>query len=660
MNNNNAIKIENLSKSFKMFMSPAERVKELIHPFGKKYSRDFWALKDINLEISKGSTIGIIGQNGSGKSTLLQIITGILQPTTGSVQVNGRVSALLELGTGFNPEFTGRENVYMNGIIMGLSREDLDNRFDDITAFADIGSFIDQPVKTYSSGMYVRLAFSVAINVDPDILIVDEALSVGDMGFQQKCLHQIELMLDRGITVILVTHDINTVKNYCTNAVYLKEGSLLYYGESEKVTEAYLKDLFAEQQNSIKSKSNIVWKKDHHGKISFGTKHAEICNFSLLCGEKETEVFSLGDPLTVKITAKVDDTITNPKLLIQLRDYRGYPIYGTDTLSAGLAFPVDERKEGFISASFTLDITLAPGGYSLVLSLTDHISDSEVIVHEKIVGALNFTVLESEKIFHGVVDLNARCEKSEIEPERALPEGSAPNDIHEDTLQWAVSHSPSPEILLSLVKKSRKHFGWFTRQLTRAFEYPWILSQIKEFTGRHILDIGAGVSPLPLRLAELGSTVITIDGSSTVRRSDEDPGSWDEWGYLDYSGIDNSIRSVNEDIMVTRFEDNSLDFIYSISVIEHMPASIRRQLWSRITQWLKKEGALLMTVDLVPETEKLWNYCLGKVVEEEEKHGNLKELELELSEAGFKLKELEFLRNISGSRVDCAFLYFKR
>ena len=254
MNNNIAVSVKDLSKSFKMYRFPAERLKEFLHPFGKKYHRKFWALRDINFEIPKGTTFGIIGQNGSGKSTLLQIITGILQPTTGSVQVNGRVSALLELGAGFNPGFTGRENVYMNGAIMGLSRDEIDKRFEEIAAFADIGDFIDQPVKTYSSGMYVRLAFSVAINVDPDILVVDEVLAVGDMFFKSKCIEKIKQMIEKEITLVFVSHDSGAVKSLCKKSILLNKGELIDYGESSKVVEKYFSMKVQSEQYVINNK----------------------------------------------------------------------------------------------------------------------------------------------------------------------------------------------------------------------------------------------------------------------------------------------------------------------------------------------------------------------------------------------------------------------
>src|SRR3972149_3419828 len=222
-----AISVKNISKSYKMYPSQVARLKEVFHPFKKVYHRDFWALRDIDMEIPRGMALGIIGQNGCGKSTLLQIICNIIQPTTGTVKVNGRISALLELGAGFNKEFTGRENVFMQGAIMGIPRKEMEERFQRIAEFADIGNFIEQPVTTYSSGMYVRLAFACAINVDPDILIIDEALAVGDAMFQRRCYRRIEDFQKSGKTIFFVSHNVGTVTRICTQAMFIDKGKVV-------------------------------------------------------------------------------------------------------------------------------------------------------------------------------------------------------------------------------------------------------------------------------------------------------------------------------------------------------------------------------------------------------------------------------------------------
>jgi ABC-type polysaccharide/polyol phosphate transport system ATPase subunit len=256
MNNNIAIKVENLTKVYKLYNAPIDRMKEALHPRKKSYHKEFYALNDVSFEIKKGETVGIIGKNGSGKSTLLKIITGVLTPTSGSVTVNGRVSALLELGAGFNPEYTGMENIYFQGNIMGFSREEMDTKIQDIVEFADIGDFIYQPVKNYSSGMFARLAFAVAINVEPDILIVDEALSVGDAKFQNKCMSKIKNMKDCGLTILFVSHATTQITAICSSAIWLNHGILKAIGLAQDVTSLYIFDQSKEERNNIKTRGN--------------------------------------------------------------------------------------------------------------------------------------------------------------------------------------------------------------------------------------------------------------------------------------------------------------------------------------------------------------------------------------------------------------------
>ena len=246
-----AIKVENLSKCYHIYDQPRDRLKQMILPrlqraIGmqpRQYFREFWAIKDVSFEVKKGETVGIIGRNGSGKSTLLQVICGTLSQTSGSVITNGRIAALLELGSGFNPEFSGRENVYMSCALLGLGKEEVDNRFDDIAAFADIGDFIEQPVKTYSSGMFVRLAFAVNVISSPDIMVVDEALAVGDMNFQAKCMTALTRFQEQGGTVLFVSHDVGAIKSLCRQAVYLEHGQVISTGPAPEVAERYVRTM---------------------------------------------------------------------------------------------------------------------------------------------------------------------------------------------------------------------------------------------------------------------------------------------------------------------------------------------------------------------------------------------------------------------------------
>lgn len=248
-----AITVRNVSKKFRLFASPKERLLEALHPFRKKYHHEFWALCDVSFDVDRGEIVGILGRNGSGKSTLLQIICSVMQATQGEAHVNGRISALLELGAGFNPEFTGRDNVILNGAIMGLSRKEMLIKLPEIEAFADIGEFFDQPVKTYSSGMFVRVAFAAAIHVDPDILVVDEALAVGDARFQRKCLLQIEKIRTSGAAIIFVSHSLETITSLCSRAIILENGVIFADGEPKIVAEKYLTILFSEPREESSS-----------------------------------------------------------------------------------------------------------------------------------------------------------------------------------------------------------------------------------------------------------------------------------------------------------------------------------------------------------------------------------------------------------------------
>lgn len=256
---NIAIKVQNLTKTYKLYNKPIDRLKEALHPLKKKYHNEFHALHDISFTIEKGETVGIIGHNGAGKSTLLKIITGVLSPTHGHVHVNGKIASLLELGAGFNPEYTGIENIYLQGTLIGYTYQETEQRLDRILQFADINDFVYQPVKSYSSGMFARLAFAIAINVDPDILIVDEALSVGDMNFQAKCMTAMDRIKQKGTTILFVSHDINSVKSLCERGIYIKNGVMHAIGKASDVAEEYMKHAREEMnKNHVSSEHNEI------------------------------------------------------------------------------------------------------------------------------------------------------------------------------------------------------------------------------------------------------------------------------------------------------------------------------------------------------------------------------------------------------------------
>jgi lipopolysaccharide transport system ATP-binding protein len=355
MDNEIAISLNSVSKCFKQYAKPVDRLKEILLP-GKTGGNEFWALKDINLEVSRGETLGVIGQNGSGKSTLLQIIAGTLTPTTGNIQVKGRVSALLELGSGFNPEFTGRQNVFFNGQLLGLSREEIEKRFDDIASFADIGNFLDQPVKTYSSGMFVRLAFAVAINVEPEVLIVDEALSVGDGVFVHRCMAKIRDFQDAGGTILFVSHDTSAIARLCSKVIWINSGSLLTQGEPDQISKKYqawlyerinayqkkeiegdnppkdkkinLPTLMRQSLNPFTDKEYLSFKKAER----FGTGRGEIIEFEILDSENQpTRFIYPGDLVKIRVKALSHDVITKPIIGILVFDRLRTAITGFNT-----------------------------------------------------------------------------------------------------------------------------------------------------------------------------------------------------------------------------------------------------------------------------------------------------------------------------------------
>jgi len=378
MDKNIAIKVENVTKTYQLYNSHADRVKEAFHPLRKKYHRFFNALTDVSFQIEKGEFIGIIGRNGSGKSTLLQIICGILLPTVGSVEANGRIAALLELGAGFNPEFTGRENVYLNASILGFGKEEIDNKFDEIESFADIGEFIDQPVKIYSSGMAVRLAFAVQANVDPDILIIDEAISVGDSYFQAKCMKRMSKLIEKGVTILLVTHGVDAVTQLCDRAVYLESGNIKQIGSAISVVDAYLKDVRRDQysngliddlngdQNSTTTSSNdnLISIGDAKAEVQFksdptfaekarpyryGTGGARVMYIELLDQQGQpTDSFDFRETITVRAYIEVYKNLDALNCCLLIRNKHGIEIMHCTSREYRYKFPITQKGDKVI------------------------------------------------------------------------------------------------------------------------------------------------------------------------------------------------------------------------------------------------------------------------------------------------------------------------
>lgn len=412
MNSDIAIRVQNITKIYHLYDKPQDRLKEALNPFKKSYHHDFYAMNDVSFEIKKGETVGIIGKNGAGKSTLLKMITGVLTPTSGSIEINGRIASLLELGAGFNPDMTGIENIYLNGTLMGFTKEDMDPKIDAILEFADIGEFIYQPVKMYSSGMFARLAFSVAINIEPEILIVDEVLSVGDMNFQAKSIAKMKsLIKDTNTTVLFVSHDSGAVKSICEKALYINKGKLINYSTSDEIIEEYFNDMVSEQQvtnvkkdnntdDEIDSSKRELFSKDDdfEKRASFQriqNGKANFVNVYLLnsVGKKTTQ-FEYGEQATLRMIIKVNtDTPTSLGYGYHVRDSNGVDLVYSDSYIENCTFTDVHANESYI-VDWTFELKLSEGNYNIatVLSMPIDLNISHVDFCDFIPLAVQFSV----------------------------------------------------------------------------------------------------------------------------------------------------------------------------------------------------------------------------------------------------------------------------
>lgn len=414
--NNIAIKVEHLNKVYRLYDKPIDRLKESLSLTKLTLHREHYALNDINFEIQKGETVGIIGTNGSGKSTILKIITGVLNPTSGKVEVFGRISALLELGAGFNMEYTGIENIYLNGTMIGYSKEEIDNRLETIVKFADIGEFINQPVKTYSSGMFVRLAFAVAINIDPEILIVDEALSVGDVFFQAKCYRKFEDFKKAGKTILFVTHDLSSISKYCDRAILLNNGAKISEGIPKEVIDIYKKVLVHQldknngniDENNKETDLEQEWKTNlnlNPNVLEYGNKFAEIIDFAIIDNKnKITNNLVKGENWTIKIKVVFNKNIQDPIFAFTIKDLKGTEITGTNSMLEKIN--TDEQQVGnIVQIAFTQIMNLQGGEYLLSLGCTGYI-DGDFTVYHRLYDVCNITVI-SDKNTVGYFDMNS-------------------------------------------------------------------------------------------------------------------------------------------------------------------------------------------------------------------------------------------------------------
>ena len=435
-----AIKVENVTKVYKLYDKPIDRLKESLGLSKKVQCREHYALNDVSFNVKRGETVGIIGTNGSGKSTILKIITGVLNPTSGNVMVDGRISALLELGAGFNQEFTGIENVYLNGTMNGFSTEEIDAKLDSILQFADIGDFVKQPVKTYSSGMFVRLAFAVAINIEPEILIVDEALSVGDVFFQSKCYHKFEEFKEMGKTIVFVSHDLNSIAKYCDKVVFLNQGVKMDEGEPKYIIDEYKKalvkqlggvsvddfdsesaaDTLSGQDGEKKvampdkpgdgasSVNPNLWKSNLrlNPKVNaYGNGAGEIVDFAILDDSgKITDIINKGSEFTIRMKLRYHTHLEHPIAAFTIKDLKGTDLCGTNTVYEKNDIKnVEDGDE--VVVTFTQKMDLQGGEYLLSLGTTGYV-DGEYTVYHRLYDVCNMTVF-SDKNTVGFYDMNS-------------------------------------------------------------------------------------------------------------------------------------------------------------------------------------------------------------------------------------------------------------
>lgn len=431
-----AIRVDDVSKLYKLYDKPSDRLKESLGLTRKKLYKEHYALHNVSFDVKRGETVGIIGTNGSGKSTILKIITGVLNPSGGHVEIDGRISALLELGAGFNMEYTGIENIYLNGTMIGFSREEIDAKMQDILDFEDIGDFVHQPVKTYSSGMFVRLAFAVAINIDPEILIVDEALSVGDVFFQAKCYKKFEDFKKMGKTILFVSHDLGSISKYCDRVVLLNRGKKLAEGTPKEMVSMYkrimvnqdkaeeiaahqmdMSSLEEDDEKEIKEAAcEGQWKKHYNlnpDVDEYGNGAAEIEDFAIIDENGNyTNAIVKGTRFRLKSKVKFKQDIHDPIFTYTFKNIQGVAITGTNTMYEKKDVPLAKEGETYV-ATFEQDMFLQGGEYLLSMSCTGY-RDGEFQVYHRLYDVCNVTVV-SDKNTVGFYDMNSVTTVEKIE-----------------------------------------------------------------------------------------------------------------------------------------------------------------------------------------------------------------------------------------------------
>ncbi len=408
-----AISVEHVSKIYKLFKKPADRVIDALRLMPWKKVSEHHTLEDVNFHVYQGEMVGIIGTNGSGKSTILKIITGVLHPTKGDVKVNGRISALLELGAGFNREYTGIENIYLNGTMIGFSKEEIDAKLQDILDFADIGDFVYQPVKTYSSGMFVRLAFAVAINIEPEILIVDEALAVGDVFFQAKCYRKFDEFKKMGKTILFVSHDLSSISKYCDRVVLLNKGVKLGEGKPKEMIDIYKQVLVGQYDEKKAETQHVAGEKgDNPNLLEYGSGKAEITE-CFVTDEKNrcTNAIIKGSSFTVHMKVAFKERVPAPIFAFTVKNVKGTEITGTNTMFERTFMETVEAGEEK-EITFTQDMNLQGGEYLLSFGLTGY-EGSDFTVYHRLYDAINISVI-SDKDTVGFYDMNSKVEVKDV------------------------------------------------------------------------------------------------------------------------------------------------------------------------------------------------------------------------------------------------------
>lgn len=418
--NETVINVNGVSKLYKLYDKPMDRLKESLGLTRRCVYKEHYALHNVSIQIRKGETVGIIGTNGSGKSTVLKIITGVLNPTGGTVEINGRISALLELGAGFNSEYTGIENVYLNGTMNGFSRKEIDERMQDILEFADIGDFVNQPVKAYSSGMFVRLAFAIAINIDPEILIVDEALSVGDVFFQAKCYHKFEEFKKAGKTILFVSHDLGSIAKYCDRVVLLNQGDKLAEGKPKEMIDLYkqvlvsngenkdLSEIQSAEEAAVEVEDGSLWKNQlmqNPDVLEYGEKKAEIVDFAILDNKgRITNNIQKNTEFRIRMRVQFHEEIKEPIFAFTIKDLQGTEVTGTNTMLEKVYFGTVKKGETKI-VEFKQSMNLQGKNYLLSFGCVGYKNDDFAVYH-RLYDVCNISVI-SDKNTVGFFDMNS-------------------------------------------------------------------------------------------------------------------------------------------------------------------------------------------------------------------------------------------------------------